>query len=148
MGMAKRMNVGSKKSAKKNSRSKSEKTASGQGRYAPKESERFVAEEPVVTYLGAAEAKRETKTARIELRFSVQLQEMMEKASSILGFKNASEYMRHVIQENSSKVIREQAILEVAEQDRQRVMDEINHPSAPGKDFAAAAEFYRKTFKV
>ncbi len=56
-------------------------------RYASKEPERFVAEEPVVSYLGAAEAKREMKTARIELRFSVQLQEMMEKASSILGFQ-------------------------------------------------------------
>ena len=64
-----------------------------------------------------------------------------------MGYKHASKHIGHVVQENASKIIREQGILEVAEQDRQRVVDEINNPTEPSDSFRSAAEFYRNTFK-
>lgn len=98
-------------------------------------------------YTESVGEKKDVKTARVELRFTQQQQKMMEKASDILGYKNTSEYIRHIVQENALKVLREQSILEIAEQDRQRVMDEINHPAEPNDAFKQAVDFYRNTIK-
>lgn len=91
--------------------------------------------------------KRQVKTARYEIRFTPQQQEMMDKASSILGYKNATDYIRHVMQENATKVIKEQVLLQIAEQDRQRFMEELVTPSAPSQSFNRGVALFNKTFK-
>ena len=91
--------------------------------------------------------RNEAKTARYEIRFTAQQLEIMEKASSILGYKNATDYIRHVMQENATKIIKDQVILQIAENDRQRFMDELTSPSAPTEAFKKGAELFNKTFK-
>ena len=78
--------------------------------------------------------------------FTEQQIEIMEKASSILGYKNATDYIRHVMQENAVKVIKDQVILQIAEQDRQRFMDELASPGKPSEAFMKGVETF-KTFK-
>jgi uncharacterized protein (DUF1778 family) len=91
--------------------------------------------------------RTEVKTARYEIRFTEQQLEVMEKASSILGYKNATDYIRHVMQENATKVIKDQVILQIAEQDRQRFMDELTSPSKASEAFLKGTEIFNKIFK-
>lgn len=103
---------------------------------------------PAVNVIGVeAIQKGSVKTARYEIRFTPQQQEMMDKASSILGYKNATDYIRHVMQENATKVIKEQVLLQIAEKDRQRFMKELVTPSAPSEAFKRGVELFNKTFK-
>lgn len=100
-----------------------------------------------VVDVSAPVLRNEVKTARYEIRFTAQQLEAMEKASSILGYKNATDYIRHVMQEDATKVIKDQVILQIAEQDRQRFMDELTSPSEPSEAFKKGAELFNKTFK-
>ena len=92
-------------------------------------------------------SRSQVKTARYEIRFTEQQLEIMEKASGILGYKNATDYIRHVMQENAAKVIKDQVILQIAEQDRQRFMDELASPGKPGEAFMKGVETFNRTFK-
>jgi uncharacterized protein (DUF1778 family) len=100
-----------------------------------------------IVHVDEPTVRNEVKTARYEIRFTAQQLEVMEKASSILGYKNATDYIRHVMQENATKVIKDQVILQIAEQDRQRFMDELTSPSKPSEAFLKGAEIFNKIFK-
>lgn len=100
-----------------------------------------------VVHVDEPAIRNEVKTARYEIRFTEQQLKVMEKASSILGYKNATDYIRHVMQENATKVIKDQVILQIAEQDRQRFMDELTSPSKPSEAFLKSAEIFNKVFK-
>lgn len=101
----------------------------------------------VANVAGQSIGRGDVKTARYEIRFTEQQLEIMEKASNILGYKNATDYIRHVMQENASKVIKDQVILQIAEQDRQRFMDELTNPTKPSEAFMKGAELFNKTIK-
>jgi uncharacterized protein (DUF1778 family) len=98
-------------------------------------------------HMGAMLVRNEVKTARYEIRFTAQQLEVMEKASSILGYKNTTDYIRHVMQENTMKVIKDQVILQIAEHDRQRFMAELTSPSEPSEAFKHGVDLFNKTFK-
>lgn len=89
----------------------------------------------------------EPKTVRCEIRLTHQQQQSIEQAANLLGFRNASEYIRYTIQENARKVINDQSILEIAERDRERFMTEITNPKAPGKSLKDAVMQFRKTIE-
>lgn len=87
------------------------------------------------------------KTVRCEIRLTHQQQRSIEQAANLLGFKNPTEYIRYTIQEDARKVIRDQAILAIAERDRERFMSEITDPKAPGKSLKDAARQFKNTFE-
>ena len=84
----------------------------------------------------------ENKTVRFELRLTERQQQLIEQAARMLGFKTSTDYIRQSMHENSSRVIREQAILEIAERDRERFMEELTNPAEPGKALKKAAKRY------
>lgn len=87
------------------------------------------------------------KTVRCEIRLTQQQQQSIEEAANILGFRNSTEYIRYTLQENARQVIKDQAILEIAERDRARFMREISTPDAPGRALRDAARNFKKAFK-
>jgi uncharacterized protein (DUF1778 family) len=83
------------------------------------------------------------KTVRFELRLTERQQQLIEQAARLLGYKTSTDYIRQSMHENSSRVIREQTILEIAERDRERFMEELTNPGEPGNALKKAARRYQ-----
>ena len=86
------------------------------------------------------------KTVRFELRLTERQQQMIEQAARMLGFKTSTDYIRQSMHENSSRVIKEQAILEIAERDRESFMAELTNPGESGHALKKAAKRYQQIF--
>lgn len=88
------------------------------------------AEEPAMPYLAALAA--ETKSQRLELRLTKSQKEFINKAATISGHKNISDYVLHLALHDSRKVIRDQQLLDLSARDSAAFLASLSHPPAPG----------------
>lgn len=87
-------------------------------------------------------ASPENKNQRLELRLTKLQKEVINKASSISGFKNVSDYILHIAITDSKSVIREQQIFELSERDRIAFMEALVNPPKPGTNLRKARANY------
>ena len=83
-------------------------------------------------------------TARLDMRLSPEIKAKAEKASALLGLRSLTEYIVKLIDENSTKVIRQYESMTVENDIFDNFMRACQEIQTPNKKLADAAAFTKK----
>ena len=83
-------------------------------------------------------------TARLDMRLSPDIKAKAEKASALLGVKSLTEYIVKLIDENSTKVIRQYESMTIENDIFDNFIEVCEKLQTPNKKLADAAAFTKK----
>ena len=85
-----------------------------------------------------------TKAARFEARISDAQKALFQRAASLAGHRNLSDFVIHCAQEKAEALIRESEVLRLSDKDRKIFVDALLHPPAPNQKLKQAGSRYKK----
>lgn len=82
--------------------------------------------------------------ARFDTRLPRDQKLLFEKAASLGGFRNLTDFVILTVQEKAKEIIEENEKILASEKDQKVFFDTLLHPPKPNKDLLAAKEAYLK----
>ena len=85
-----------------------------------------------------------TKTARFEIRWTIEQRELFERASLLGGFKTLSEFVFQSVYQSASDIIENQNKILKSEKDKEIFFDALINPPASNQRLKKAVKRYNK----
>ncbi len=85
-----------------------------------------------------------SKNARFDTRLSVEQKEFFERAATLGGYRNLTDFVIKTIQEKADKIIDDQSKLIASQKDREIFFDTLLNPPEPNEELLKAADVYAK----
>jgi len=85
-----------------------------------------------------------SKMERFDARLPAEQKELFIKAAAVAGYKNLSDFIIKTAQEKAQKIIEEEQIIRLMEEDKKIFVEALLNPAAPNQKLAKAAAKFKK----
>ena len=88
--------------------------------------------------------KEQSKKARFDAKIPIAQKELFERAASLGGYRNLTDFIINTVQEKATTIIQEHNIILASEKDRELFFNALVNPRGPNKKLKDTAEHYKQ----